>query len=89
MDTQYNQSVSASNSFPVGPSASNSIASGTMTIQKASDSPSGNVTDGSSDVTLAKYTVTAYGEAQKIETILVGFASVLHHLHVVGLEARE
>ncbi len=75
MDTQYNQSVSASNSFPVGPSASNSIASGTMTIQKASDSPSGNVTDGSSDVTLAKYTVTAYGEAQKIETILVGFAS--------------
>ncbi len=75
VDTQYNQSVSASNSFPIGPSASNSINPGTLTIQRATDSPSGNVTDGTSDVVLAKYTVTAYGEPMKIETLTVGATS--------------
>ncbi|MBI5530194.1 MAG: hypothetical protein HY918_01710 [Candidatus Doudnabacteria bacterium] len=75
VDTQYNQSVSASNTFPVGPTASNSISNGSLTIQKATDSPSGNVTDQTSDVTLAKYTVTAYGEPMKIETLTVGATS--------------
>lgn len=74
-DSQYGVSVAASNTFPVGSASSNSINSGTMTIVKATDSPSGNVTDGASDVTLAKYTVTAYGEAQKIETITFGATS--------------
>ncbi len=74
-DTQYNQAVSASNTFPIGPTSSSSINNGTLTIQRASDSPSGNVTDGSSDVTLAKYTVTAYGEPMKIETLTIGATS--------------
>ncbi|MBL8030561.1 MAG: hypothetical protein JNN11_04925 [Candidatus Doudnabacteria bacterium] len=72
-DTQYNQSVSSNDTFPVGSAYAVTIQSGSMTIQKSSDSPSGNVTDGSSGVTLAKYTVTAYGEAQKIETIKAGY----------------
>ncbi len=75
VDTQYNTTISPSNTFPVGSASSNSIASGTLVIQKASDSPSGNVTDNSSDVTLAKYTVTAYGEPMKIETLKVGATS--------------
>ncbi len=75
MDTQYGVSVSPSNTFPVGSSSSNSISSGSMTIVKATDSPSGNVTDGTSDVTLAKYTVTAYGEAMKIETLTFAASS--------------
>lgn len=75
MDTQYNTSVAPVNTFPVGSASSNSINSGTMTIVKATDSPSGNVTDGASSVVLGKYTITAYGEAQKIETIKAGFSS--------------
>ena len=74
-DTQYGTSVSPVNTFPVGSASSNSINSGSLTIQKATNSPSGNVTDGSSDVTLAKYTVTAYGEPMKIETLVVGSTS--------------
>lgn len=75
VDSQYMQSVSSDTTFPVGSASSNSINSGSLTIQKATDSPSGNVTDGSSDVTLAKYTVTAYGEPMKIETLQVGVTS--------------
>ncbi len=75
VDSQYGVTTAASNTFPVGSASSNSINSGTMTIVKATGSTSGNVTDGSSDVTLAKYTVTAYGEAQKIETLTFGATS--------------
>ncbi len=75
VDSQYGVTTGSTTTFPVGSAASNSINTGTMTIVKATNSTSGNVTDGSSDVTLAKYTVTAYGEAQKIETILAGFSS--------------
>lgn len=75
VDTQYGATIASSDTYPVGSVSSNSISSGSLTIQKATDSPSGNVTDNTSDVTLAKYTVTAYGEAQKIETIQAGFIS--------------
>ncbi len=75
MDTQYNTSVAPSNTFPVGSASSNSINSGSITFQKTTDSPTGNVTDGSSNVTLAKYTVTAYGEAMKVETLTIAATS--------------
>lgn len=75
MDTQYGVTIASSDTYPVGSASSNSLNSGSLTIQKASDSPSGNVTDATSDVTLAKYTITAYGEAMKIETLLVGATS--------------
>ncbi len=75
IDSQYGVTTAATGTPPFGSAASNSINSGTMTIVKATNSTSGNVTDGSSDVTLAKYTVTAYGEAQKIETITFGATS--------------
>lgn len=72
-DTQYNTSVSAANTFPFGSSNAVTISVGNLVIQRATDSPSGNVTDGSSNVSFAKYTATAYGEAQKIENLLVGY----------------
>lgn len=75
VDSQYGVTTASDSTFPKGSASSNSINSGTMTIVRASTSPSGNVTDGSSDVVLAKYTVTAYGEAQKIETVTVGATS--------------
>lgn len=74
-DTQYNVTSSASNTFPVGSASSNSINSGTLTIVKTSDSPSGNVTNGASDVVLAKYTLTAYGEPMQIQTLTADASS--------------
>ncbi len=75
MDTQYGVTVASSDTYPIGSASSNSLNSGSLSIQKASDSTSGNITDGTSDVTLAKYTITAYGEPMKIETLLVGATS--------------
>jgi hypothetical protein len=75
MDTQYGTYVATADTYPVGSVSSNSISSGSLTIQKATDSPSGNITDGTSDVTLAKYTITAYGEPMKIETLYAGATS--------------
>lgn len=72
-DSQYNVNVLAtlaSGSFPYGPSAS-TVASGTVSVVKASDSQSANVIAGASDVSVAKYTFTAYGETVKIETLTV------------------
>jgi len=48
------------------------INSGTVTVTKASDSPTGNVTAASTGVTLAKFNIKASGEAVKISTIIVG-----------------
>lgn len=51
------------------------VASGTLSVVKTTDTPSGNVTLNGSDITLAKYTFTAFGEPMKVETLTVGFAS--------------
>ena len=76
LDTQYNAGIAAtfnSSSFPASPVAATTINSGSVTVQKASDSTSGNVTLNGNDVVLAKYTLTTYGESLKIEQIKAGF----------------
>lgn len=70
-DTQYNANGTATGTYPFGPSAF-TVNSGTLTVVKASDSPSTNVTIGASAQPLAKYTFTAYGEPVKVETLRVG-----------------
>lgn len=70
-DTQYNANGTATGTYPFGPSAF-TVNSGTLTVVKATDSPSSNVTIGASAQPLAKYTFTAYGEAVKVETLRVG-----------------
>lgn len=67
-DTEYGANVLATGTFPSSATAQ-TIASGSMTVTLTTDSPSGNIIDGASAVTLAKYTLTAYGEPVKIETI--------------------
>jgi hypothetical protein len=47
------------------------ITSGTLTITKATDSPSGNVTLDATGVTLGKFTLKAAGEAMKVENLYV------------------
>ena len=70
VDTQYNSNVLATGTFPFGPSAF-TVNSGTMTVVKASDSQSSNITIGASDTPFATFNMTAYGEAIKVETLLV------------------
>jgi hypothetical protein len=53
----------------------NSTTGGSLSIVKATDSPSGNVVLNGSNVLLAKYTLKAIGESMKIETIDVGNAA--------------
>lgn len=70
-DTQYNAGVTATGTFPFGPAAF-TVNAGSMTVVKTADSQSTNVTVGTSDQSLAKYTFTAYGEAIKVDTLRVG-----------------
>jgi hypothetical protein len=67
VDENYGVAVKASNSFPVS-APSSTIGSASVSVVKASDSPSGDVVDDSNDVPLARFTVTAYGEPIKVET---------------------
>lgn len=70
-DSQYNAGVKATGTFPANPT-SFTVNSGNVVVAKASDSPSGNIVANASDALLAKYTLTAYGEKVKIETLTVG-----------------
>jgi hypothetical protein len=71
-DSSFNVNITATAvAFPASTGAI-TIAAGTMTVVKTSDSPSGNVTDAATDVLLAKYTFTANGEVIKVETLTVG-----------------
>ncbi|MCL5666490.1 MAG: hypothetical protein M1383_01850 [Patescibacteria group bacterium] len=74
-DSNYGTQVSTNDTYPVGSAAANDINAGSLTIQKATDSPSADVTANSNDVTLAKYTLTAYGEPMKVETLTVAATS--------------
>lgn len=74
VDSSYGVGVGSSSTFPISSTSANTISGtsgGTLTVQKASDSPSDPVTAGASDVPLAKFTFTAYGESFKVETLNV------------------
>jgi hypothetical protein len=70
LDEDYNVGVKPTGTFPVNPASSN-VGTASVSVIKAPDSPSGDVVDGANDVSLAKFTVTAYGEAVKVETFTV------------------
>ncbi len=65
----YGVGVKASNTFPVTVSAASTIGSASVTAIKASDSPSGDLVDDASDAVLGRFTLTAYGEQIKVETL--------------------
>lgn len=71
-DSQYNVGVLATGTFPFGDSTTAAVNTGTLTVVKATDSPSSNVVSGASDQSLGKFTFTAFGEAVKVETLRVG-----------------
>lgn len=74
-DIQYNlnPAVTATPSFPFGPAAF-TVNSGVLVVAKAASSPATNVTINGSNVDLADYTFTAFGEPIKVQTITVGAA---------------
>lgn len=69
-DTQYNAYVTASGTLPAS-ATSATVNSGSLTVTKMTDSPSGNVQKDASGVTLASYELKAYGESIKIEHLRV------------------
>lgn len=81
VDSQYGVNIT-----PTGVAATTNtiqVNSGTLTVEKATDSPSGNVVDGAADVVLARYNFKATGEPIKVETLLVDFA------HVTSVDGEE
>jgi hypothetical protein len=65
VDTQYNTGISPS----VNTSAANEIAinNGQITVSLATDTPTGNIPKGASNVTLAKFNIYAAGEPVKVK----------------------
>ncbi len=72
VDSSYGANVAISDTTPLT-AGELTVNSATVTVQKASTSPSGNVTLNGSDIMLGKWTVTAYGEPVKVETLTVGY----------------
>jgi len=78
-DSQYNVSViptKGGDTFTPVTTGTVSINSGQLSVALASDSPSGAVVINGSGVTLAKYTLTAYGEKIKVMSLGVKFDRV-------------
>ena len=72
VDADYTQGVLAEvngGSFAAMDAGAQSINNGSLTISKATNSPSGDVTVESSGVTLGRWEVKAYGEQIKVESL--------------------
>jgi hypothetical protein len=76
VDSQYSQPVkaTASGNFPVS-AGLQTITSGTLTINKATDSPAGDIVKGASGVVLGKFEFKANGEKMKVENLRASFTS--------------
>ncbi|TSC65745.1 MAG: Uncharacterized protein G01um101477_350 [Candidatus Doudnabacteria bacterium Gr01-1014_77] len=80
VDSQLNINVTATTGADTGFSNNDtttgtvSVSSGTLTITKKTDSPSGNTTLNASSVSLARFEVKAAGEAMKVENLYVKWA---------------
>lgn len=64
-DTQYGTNITAGT--PSGTAQQVSVRQGTLTASLSSDTPTGNVARGASNVTIAKFAIRAAGEAVKIK----------------------
>ena len=76
VDSQYGAAVLSSSTFPIG-DVDNEIVinSGTLTITKTTDSPSGDVVRGAAGVALAKFELKAAGEQMKVENLRINNTS--------------
>ena len=67
--------TAASIAFSARETGQQDVAAGSLTITKETDSPSGNVTNQASNMTLAKFKFKAQGEKMKVENLVVGFST--------------
>lgn len=79
-DTSYGVGIplgysSSASQWTCGQVTVNSIQTSGVTVEKASDSPASDVVKGASDVLLAKYYLTTYGESVKIDTLAFNVTS--------------
>ena len=81
VDSQYGAAVLATGTFPVGDVDNElEISSGTLTITKTPNSPSGDVVKGASGVVLARYEFKAAGERMKVENLRIANESTGNRL---------
>jgi hypothetical protein len=74
-DSEYGVNILSSSNFPVT-AGQITVSEGTMTVEKTTASPSGNVAVGGTDVLLGEWKFTARGEPIKVETLTAGYAHV-------------
>jgi len=77
-DSEYNGNILVqrdSGTFSPVEAGQQTVATGDLTITKRTDSTSGNIAKGASQLTLAKYDLKATGEAIKIENLRVNIDS--------------
>ncbi|HVZ11398.1 MAG TPA: hypothetical protein VG941_03245, partial [Candidatus Paceibacterota bacterium] len=83
VDEAYNVGVKATDTFPVTVSVASTVGQASVTVVKATNSPSGDVVDEALDVPLARFTLTGYGEATKIDSL--GFRASVSDAGISGL----
>jgi hypothetical protein len=66
VDSQYGAAVTVSGTVPAS-AGNQTITKGSLQVTLSADSPSGNVTNAATGVTLAKYDFKAFGEPIKVE----------------------
>lgn len=72
VDSQYNASVLSSSTFPIGDVDNDvEIDTGTLTVTKMTNSPSGDVVKDASGVVLGRYEFKASGEKMKVENLRI------------------
>lgn len=75
VDKDYGVNITPTSTPWVAASATtiSGVSGGTLTIQRDTSAPSGDVTKDATDVLIGKFTAQAFGEAIKIETLRAGY----------------
>ncbi len=75
VDSQYNVGFLTGTAVGSLTGFQQTIATGYITVQKATDSPSSTIVLSGTDVVLGRFTATTYGENVKVDSLLVDFTS--------------
>ncbi len=75
IDSQYNVGFLTGTAIGSLTGFQQTVSTGYITVQKATNSPSSTIVLAGTDVVLARYTATTYGEKVKVDTLLVDFTS--------------
>ncbi|XOA42586.1 MAG: peptidoglycan-binding domain-containing protein [Candidatus Nealsonbacteria bacterium] len=70
LDTEFGVNITLTGTLP-STTLSQDVLLGNLVVNRTTDSPSGGIVKGASNVVLAKYEFKAYGEPIKVETLIV------------------